>query len=415
MIDTQELLLVGPFKQLLTMDHLPLKGALNDNQLEIIPDAGILMKANTIVKYGNFDVLYKQRDPTTSVYEIENHSVALPGFIDAHTHICFGGTRAKDFAARNGGQSYQQIAAAGGGIWSTVSQTRKYTQSQLVESMIERIHDLLKQGITTIEVKSGYGLNPEHELKMLRAIQKANIRTPADLIPTCLAAHIIPHDFAGNEQEYLNDILREVLPVIKQEKLCHRFDIFIEENAFSIDQSRNYLKALRSEGMEITVHGDQFTTGGSQVAVECNALSVDHLEVSTDREIELIANSNTIATALPGASLGLGCSFTPCRKLLDAGASLAIASDWNPGSAPMGQLLTQASILSSFEKLSMAEVFAAITFRAAHALKLKDRGIIRQGMSADIISFETTDCNEILYHQGSLKVSHCWKNGVMLF
>ncbi|NNF22252.1 MAG: imidazolonepropionase [Saprospiraceae bacterium] len=415
MNETQELLLIGPFSQLLTMDQLPIKGAIKDEQLVIISDAGILINGNTIAEIGIFDDLKKSRNPSTSVYELSENTVALPGFIDAHTHICYGGSRANDFAARNGGKSYQEIAAAGGGIWSTVNHTRQYAEADLTDAMTGRIHAMLKQGITTIEVKSGYGLNTENEIKMLKAIKSAKEKTPADLIATCLAAHIIPKDFNGGEREYLDYILREILPVIKEDKLCNRFDIFIEENAFSTDHSSRYLQALKDHGMELTVHGDQFTTGGSKVAVECGALSVDHLEVSTQKEIDLIAKSNTIATALPGASLGLGCAFTPCRKLLDAGACLAIASDWNPGSAPMGQLLTQAAILSSFEKLSMAEVFAGITFRAARALNLKDRGIIRPGLKADITMFETPNCKEILYQQGSMKVSHCMKNGVMLF
>lgn len=415
MTANQELLLIGPFDQVLTMDQLPVKGALKDEQLEIISNAGILIEGDIVKELGDFEELSKNRSSNTRVYELNEPAVALPGFIDAHTHICFGGSRANDFAARNGGKSYQEIAAAGGGIWSTVNHTRQCNQDELTVSMIDRIHALLKQGITTIEVKSGYGLSAEHELKMLRAIRSADGKTPADLVSTCLAAHIIPKDRDGGEKEYLDYILNEILPAIQEEDLCRRFDIFIEENAFSTTHSSEYLRVLKNKGMELTVHGDQFTTGGSRVAVECGALSVDHLEVSTDKEIDLIAGSNTIATALPGASLGLGCSFTPCRKLLDAGASLAIASDWNPGSAPMGQLLTQAAILSSFEKLSMAEVFAGITFRAARALKLHDRGIIRPGSKADITTFETSNCKEILYRQGSMPVSHCWKNGVMLF
>jgi len=178
-----------------------------------------------------------------------------------------------------------------------------------------------------------------------------------------------------------------------------------------LEHSRNYLLALQKEGFDITVHGDQFSTGGSQVAIDVNARSVDHLEASGEVEIEALSKSEVIPVALPGASIGIGCAFTPARKLLDAGCSLAIASDWNPGSAPQGNLLTQASILSCFEKLSASEVFSGITFRAAQALNLIDRGRLTKGQLADIVAFPTTDFRDILYHQGELKASHVWKKG----
>lgn len=406
----QNLKLIGPFKQILPMTNLGLKGALKDEQLTIISNGGILVDGDQILKVDTYQNLVDSY-PDCQKEVVENDSVALPGFIDAHTHICFAGTRSFDYAARNNGKTYLEIAKEGGGIWSTVTQTRQANQEKLVELMLPRMQKQIENGITTTEVKSGYGLDVDNELKMLRAIQKANEKHPLDLVSTCLAAHICPKDIDLNEEAYLAYILEQIEPKIKEEKLTKRFDIFIEDSAFTPTLSKAYLLELKSRGYQLTVHGDQFTPGGSQVAIEVDALSVDHLEASTDKEVQAIAKSDVIAVALPGATIGLGCPFTPARNLLDAGASLAIASDWNPGSAPQGNLLSQAAILGTFQKLSAAEIFSGITFRAAAALGLQDRGRLTEGQLADIVSFSTTDFREILYHQGELKADKVWKKG----
>ncbi len=266
-----------------------------------------------------------------------------------------------------------------------------------------------------MEVKSGYGLSIDEELKMLRSIKEANTVTPADLISTCLAAHMLSKDFEGNAFEYLEEISSKLFPILKEENLTRRIDAFIEESAFSATQIAPYFKKAKEMDFDITVHADQFSTGGSKVAVKFGAVSADHLEASTQTEIALLAKSNTIATALPGASLGLGCKYTPARKILDAGGALAIASDHNPGSAPMGNLLAQAAILGTFEKLTNAEVLAGISFRAAAALRLSDRGKLAEGYLADFSLFHTAHYNEILYNQGSLKPCMVWKNGELVY
>lgn len=405
-------ILIGPFKQLLPMIGLPLKGALSDEQLPLIEDAGILVSGGRILEIGIFRKMQSQ-DATQHL--IEGDQICMPGFVDSHTHICFGGTRARDYALRNSGKTYLEIAKAGGGIWDTVTQTRKASKEALVTGISMRCKNHLARGITTIEVKSGYGLSVDEELKMLQAIKVANENVHQNLVATCLAAHMAPKDWNGSPAEYLREISTQLLPILKAEGLSNRIDAFVEESAFSVEDIKPYFKMAKEKGFDITVHADQFTTGGSQVAVEFNAISADHLEASTQKEVALLAKSDTIATALPGASLGLGCDFTPARKLLDAGAALAIASDHNPGSAPMGDLLAQAAILGAFEKLSNAEVLAGITFRAAAALNLKDCGRLEKGMKADFISFATNNYQEITYHQGQLKPSNVWKDGVLVY
>ena len=402
--------LIGPFKQIVTLRNLPLRGKLSDEQLEIIENGGILIKDEKIEEVGNFEEL-KSKNQISEIENIEGEQICLPAFTDSHTHICFGGNRANDFAMRNAGKTYLEIAENGGGIWSSVQHTRKASDEELLKTILERINSLISQGITTIEIKSGYGLDVENELKMLRVIQKAQTFTKATLVPTCLSAHLKPRDFEGTSQEYLNYILREILPKVKAENLAKRVDIFIEKSAFLPEESKEFLLKAKELGFEITVHADQFTSGSSRIAVEVGAKSADHLEATIDEDIAFLAKSETVATALPGASLGLGEKFTPARKILDAGGILAIASDWNPGSAPMGNLITQASILATFEKLSTAEVLAGITFRSAFALSLEDRGTLEKGKKADFVTFKTDNFQNVLYQQGSLKTDSVYING----
>jgi imidazolonepropionase len=402
--------LTGPFTQILPLAGLPLKGAIADDQLLVIPNGGVLTEKGLIIEIGEFEQLRKDH-PKAEIEEITSDHVLLPGFIDCHTHICFAGNRSKDYALRIAGKSYLEIAKSGGGIWDSVAQTRQAGKDELAGLLIDRTNRHLADGVTTIEVKTGYGLSVEQELKQLRTISLATQRCQADLIPTCLAAHIMPRDFSGPPSGYLEYILNYLLPKVKNENLGNRVDIFIEVSAFGASDATHYLRAARQQGFDVTVHADQFTTGGSEVAVEVGALSADHLEASTEKEIKGLAASDTVAVALPGASLGLGIGFAPARQLLDAGACLAIASDWNPGSAPMGDLLMQASILSAYEKLTTAETFAALTYRAAKALNLTDRGTLQKGNLADMQAYPCKDYREILYHQGKMKPAQVWKDG----
>lgn len=406
--------LIGPFKQILTLSNLPTKGPIKDEALEIIEDGGILIENDIIIKVDKFSSL-KNEFPTAETTFIETDQVAIPGFVDSHTHICFGGNRAKDFAMRLNGKTYLEIAENGGGIWSTVTQTRNKTIDQLKNITLKNAERLLKRGITTAEVKSGYALSIDSEIKMLEGINLANQECGIDLIPTFLGAHMKPKDFNGSNKEYLETLINKVFPILKEKKLTNRVDIFVEKSAFTVSESDYYLNEAKKNGFEITVHADQFTTGGSRLAIKYKALSADHLEVSAEKEIRELAFSNVVATILPGASMGLGIQYAAARKLLDTGCCVSIASDWNPGSAPMGDLLTQASILATFQKLSTAEVLAAITFRAAKALNLSDRGILEKGLKADFISFPTSEYQDIIYHQGQLQPDFVWKNGNLIY
>lgn len=392
---------------------MPIRGALRGQHLRIIAHGGVLVAAGRIVDVGVYNDM-KAQYPDAELHFIDTPQVLLPGFIDCHTHICFGGTRSRDYSMRIEGQSYLDIARAGGGIWSSVTQTREASQAELTQLLVQRANRHLHEGVTTVEVKSGYGLNAVNELKMLRAIHDAGMQTKATLVSTCLAAHLLPKDFEGDEKAYLDWIIAALLPQIQNEQLSNRVDIFVEQTAFSTAAAMPFLQAAASMGFELTVHADQFTAGSAQLAMAVHARSADHLEASDDAAIQALGKSDTVAVVLPGASLGLGMHYAPARRLLDAGAILAIASDWNPGSAPMGDLLLQAAVMSAAEKLSAPEVFAALTIRAAHALGIADRGVLRYGWFADMQSYPCGDYRDILYYQGKMKPGYVWKEGVLV-
>jgi len=404
--------LIGSFKQALTLRNLPFKGAIHDSALEILEDVGVWVIDGKIAEIDSFEVLVKKAlDENIEILELPaGNWVLAPGFVDCHTHICFAGNRSKDYALRIAGESYLNIAKAGGGILDSVRKTRAADEEDLIGLTLMRTFEMLTDGVTTAEIKSGYGLSVEDELKMLRAIQRVSLQTPMDVVSTCLAAHTLPPEFT-DKKLYLDYLITELFPKIKEENLTKRIDIFVEETAFPYDLAKYYLQKSKEAGFELTIHADQFSTSGSKLAIELNALSADHLEASTDAEIKLFGESNTVAVVLPGASLGLGMPFSPARKLLDAGACLAISTDHNPGSAPMGDLLLQASVLAASQKLSTAETWAAVTFRAAKALNLHDRGRLEKYFLADMLAFACDDYREILYWQGKLKPELVWKNG----
>ncbi len=397
--------LYGPFSELITMQGLPLHGSLNDDQLPVIRDAGIVVEGGSVVDVDTYTHLREEYENAQLFLNKEEALVATPAFVDCHTHICWAGDRAKDYALRVAGKSYLEIAKAGGGIMDTVTATRKAGMDELVRLILARANTLLAQGIGVVEVKSGYGLDHEHELKMLRAIREADRHTPVELIPTFLGAHIKPTDYGGTHAAYLDDLLKKTLPIIQKEGLARRADIFVEEGAFDVSLSRSYAKRVMEQGFDMTMHVDQFHAGGGKLAVELGCVSADHLETTDEETISCFSGAETVAVALPGASLGLGMSYTPCRKLLDQGACVAIATDWNPGSAPMGDLLTQAALIGAGEKLSICETLAGITCRAARALR-KDAGIIKAGSKAGINIFRADDFRHIFYRQGQLKPTY---------
>jgi imidazolonepropionase len=273
--------LIGPFSQLITLRATSSRGPLSNEELDIITDAGILYDKKTIIEVDSFlELVRKHMD--AEVIELEGEYVGLPGMIDCHTHLLWGGSRAGDFEKRNSGVSYQQILKEGGGIMDTVAKTRAASDEELVSSLKQRIHRHLNDGITTIEVKTGYGLNVEQELRFLRLINSVNDIIDSDLVPTFLGAHVCPKEF--EKKEYLDLLLSEAIPEIVSNSLTNRVDIFVEPEAFDEKVSEYYLDKISAYGFNITIHGGQFTPEGAVLALKHNAVSVDHLEKINEKE-----------------------------------------------------------------------------------------------------------------------------------
>lgn len=321
----------------------------------------------------------------------------LPGFVECHTHLIFAGDRAAEFEMRNQGISYQEIAAQGGGILSTMKKTRAASLNDLAKSGQERANHFISQGVTTVEIKSGYALNLKDELKMLQAAQKIEgLRK----VTTFLGAHSLPPEFKSYE-EYLQFLANEILPVVKKKKLAQRVDVFIEKGFFPPQASENYLRRAQQLGFEVLVHADQLSlSGGSEVAVRVGALSGDHLLQVTDKEIDLLAKSQVTCVLLPAADLYMKTKYPNARKMIDAGARVALATDFNPGSSPT-QDLNLVGLLARLEmKMSLPEVIGAYTVGAAHALNLhQEIGSLDVGKSADILCIDR-DWQTLFYSVG---------------
>ncbi|HYZ76362.1 MAG TPA: imidazolonepropionase [Gaiellaceae bacterium] len=316
---------------------------------------------------------------------------AIPGLVDCHTHACFAGDRVEEFALRAAGASYEELHAAGGGILSSVRATRAAAEDELVHAVARHRDAMLRHGTTTFEAKSGYGLDRDVELASLRAIRAAGG------VPTWLGAHAVPPEF-GDADAYLDFALAEVLSEAAQ--LAEAADVFLERNAFDAEQARRYLSACRDAGLALRLHGDQFTEAGAvPLAIELGARSVDHLEATGDEGIRALAASEVVAVLLPASALFLGRPMPRARELLDQGATVALATDFNPGSAYCESLALVASLAATQLRISLEETLCALTANAAHVLGRGDRkGRLAPGYDADIVLLGAPDWRQLAYH-----------------
>jgi imidazolonepropionase len=385
-------LLVRDLSQLATPAgrDAPLRGkALAD--VELIEDAYLLCRD------GHFAAVGRMRDLgplDEDVEELDGRGFcAIPGLVDCHTHACFGGDRVAEFSLRAGGASYEELHAAGGGILSTVRATRAAGEEALAESVRRHRGWMLRAGTTTFEAKSGYGLDRDTELAQLRAIRAEGG------IPTWLGAHTVPPEF-DSADEYVEFMLAEVLP--DAAPLAEAADVFLERGAFDAAQARRYLEAWRDAGLALRLHGDQFTEIGSiPLAVELGARSVDHLEATGEEGVRMLASSDVVGVLLPASALFLGRPMPPARALVEAGAAVALATDFNPGSAFCESLPLCCSLAATQMKLSPAESLAACTVNAAHVLGRAQRiGRLAPGYAADCTLLDAPDWRYLAYHLG---------------
>ncbi|ADO72506.1 imidazolonepropionase [Stigmatella aurantiaca] len=325
-----------------------------------------------------------------------------PGFVDPHTHLVFAGERASEFDLRCQGATYLQIAQAGGGIVSTVRATRAASEEELIQWALPRLQRLLEYGVTTAEVKSGYGLDLENELKMLRVVRRLGQLTPVELVPTLLCAHAVPEEYKGRREAYVELCVQEILPAVAQEGLACFCDIFVEQSAFTPDEARRLLLAAKALGLRPRLHGDQLTSGGgAELAAELGAATVDHLEHVSEAGIRALAEANVTAVLVPTSTLFLRMRpYAPGRRLRDAGVNVALGTNVNPGSA-MTENLPLAMGLACLENgLTAAEAYWAATRGAALALNLPSHGRLAVGDKADLVIFSCSNHQHVPYHLG---------------
>jgi len=349
--------------------------------------------------------------------------VVCPGFVDPHTHVVYAGDRVHEFEMRIQGATYLEIMAAGGGIAATTAATRAATPAQLVAETRTRLDAMFALGTTTAEVKSGYGLDTETELKILRAIAELDRTHPVDLVPTFMGAHALPPEYAGRTDDYVNLVVGEMLPAVAEWYRSSPFaargvplfaDVFCERNAFDVAQSRRVLEAAKKLGMRTKAHVDEFTAlGGVAMALDLGATSVDHLDVTGEEDVVRLAASSTIGVLIPAVNFNLGSThFADARGLADAGAAIALTTDINPGSAPCPAMPLVMAIACRYQQLLPSEALNAGTINAAHAIGLADRlGSLEVGKQADILIVNAPDYRHIAYQFGGNLVEQVIKRG----
>jgi imidazolonepropionase len=346
-----------------------------------------------------------------------DHAVVLPGFVDSHTHAVFAGSREREYEARLKGETYMEIAAAGGGIRATVGAVRAASLDDLVARGLTRVRAMVAWGTTTVEIKSGYGLNLEAELKMLRAIRRVGEEGPIDVVPTFLGAHEVPDEYAGRPEAYVDLVVGEMLPAVGGERLAEFCDVFCERGVFTANQAVRILSRARDHGMRPVIHADEFAdSGAARVAADVGALSAAHLLRSSDAGLTAMADAGTVAVLLPGVALGLGRpEFADARKMLAIGLQVALATDFNPGSSIIHSLPIVASLACSFMHLTPAEAVLAMTRGGARALGREDSiGGLSPGKRADLALFDVPDFRYIPYHVGGALPKIVVKDGALI-
>ncbi len=371
----------------------------SDRDLGILRDAQVVWEGETIAWVGRSADLPKKFE---SYPEINGEGRLLtPGLVDCHTHILFGGSRPEEFFRRLSGESYESIAKAGGGILSTVASTREASDADLIAGAFSRLERFLEFGVTTVEIKSGYGLSLEQELRLLTLAK--NLDHPIEIIPTFLGAHTVPKEFRDRREEYVQLVIEKMLPEAK--KLSSFCDVFCEEGAFNLQEARQILAAAKKLGMQVKVHADQLTNGGgAKLAAELGAVSADHLEQIDEAGMKAMAKAGTVGVLLPGAVFSLGKrTYPPARKMLDAGMKLALSTDCNPGTSHTENLPFMMTLAALEMGMNIEEIWPAVTFHAAQALGLSDRGQIRPGARADLVLWEAEAPEDLAYHYASVQ------------
>lgn len=409
--------LIRGAKQLLT-----LRGTVGPRRGPALADLGIILDGAVLIEDGIIKEVGPSRRLTNlasarEAAEIEAYGkVVLPGFVDSHTHLVCGPPRLKDYEMRIAGKTYAEIAANGGGILSTVRSVRSWTWRRLEAEARKVLRRMGEHGTTSLEAKSGYGLDETSEFKLLRAARHWDAR-PLDIYSTFLGAHAVPPEFEGRADDYISWLCSDMIPAVARRRLADYADVYCDQNAFTVEQSRRYLQAARLAGLKPRIHASQFANlGAVQLAVEQGAMSADHLEQITDAEVRALAQSNVVATLLPGSVFHIGSSrYPPARQLIEAGAAVALATDFNPGTSPTYNMQMVLALACTQMRMTPAEALAAATYNGAHALGIAGQvGSIEAGKQADLLLMDVSDYREIPYHFGVNQVELTFKRGEIL-
>ncbi len=384
------------------------------NELNAIENHSILVEDGLIIDLVTNNNLNKLKaDETISL----QGKTVLPGLVECHTHTAFAGSRADEFRLKLSGVDYEEIASKGRGIISTVKAVRSSSFEELVQTIKPRIDYFITQGITSLEIKSGYGLSYYDEIKLLQVINHLNRLYPIDIIPTFLGAHTFPPEYRNDHNQYIELIAERLMPYIKSNNLAVFCDVFCEETAFNREETKAIFDSAVKNGLKLKLHTDQFhSIGGIDLAIEYGAVSIDHLEVVSEEEINKIALSEITPVLLPGVSFFLNYGYAPARDLIDGGAAVALSTDFNPGSSHIANLNFIMSLAALKMRMTIEETISAVTLNAANALGISDKtGSVEVGKYADFAVFDTNEYADIVYNVGKNICSMTVKNGKVIF
>jgi imidazolonepropionase len=386
------------------------------SKLGMVQGGAVLVEDGVVLAAGLKDIVQMNEKARGARILDAEGGVVAPGFVDSHSHPVFTEPRLKDFEGRIAGKKYADLAAEGGGILWTVNGVRGATQDQLAAGLRRRVHDFIASGTTTLEAKSGYGLDLENELKMLRAIKQVGEEGPLELVATFIGAHAVPPEFKGRADDYVKRVCEEILPKVAEEKLAAFVDVFCEDGFFTRAQSEKVLAAGIKAGLKTKIHAEQLSrSGGVELAAAAKCASADHLDCVEQKDIDALVKSGVIACLVPGSNYFLNKPYPPARRLIDGGAALALATDFNPGTCPCWDMRQILSIACTQMKMTPAEAMTAATVNGAHALGLGKRlGSLEGGKQADLVCHEATDYREIPYFFGAPKVRWVMKKGVLV-
>lgn len=391
---------------------IPVRGK-EMNNIRIIEDGYIVIDQEHILEVGSGEDYKAYLTPDSTIFELRD-KIVTPGFVDSHTHLVHGGSRENEFQLKLNGVSYLDILASGGGILSTVKATREASKTELKSKAKKSLDTMLLHGTTTVEGKSGYGLDWENEKKQLEVAKELDSDHPVDVISTFMGAHAVPIEFKENPQEYIDLLINNMLPKVKELELAEFCDVFCEEGVFSVVQSKNILNEAKKLGFKVKLHADEIVSlGGAELGAEVEAISAEHLMAASKKGIEMMAEAKTIANILPGTTFSLlKTTFAPARDMINAGVAVALSSDYNPGSCPTENLQLIMQLGCMYLRMTPFEVLTATTLNGAYCIdRGKSRGSIEPGKLADIVILDAPNLEYIYYHFGINHVTDVFKNG----